>query len=353
MGGQQRIAVLDGFRAIAILMVVFFHYFSQWTPPRSPENFYPYASAYAALFDFGYLGVDFFFMISGFVIAMTLGTCSTWFEFAVRRFSRLWPAMVICAAITYLALRLLPATYFPTAALNFLPSLTFTDPILISKLLGMKVDWMSGVYWSLFTEVRFYVWAAVLYFSFRKRLQLSYLLFMNAAAMFDLMMHGATVNILLLPMHLPLFGMGLGLYYLHKNRADRTAAVLVANSFGLACAYAAPGELPFYALFLAMFCMFIYYPAFLAPLGSGWFAAVGAGSYSLYLLHQDIGVTVIALTSEYFDLRGAAAIPVTVGVILAMVLLSSLIYRLWEQPSKNLILRALQKPSGVVSAQLT
>lgn len=69
---KNRIQILDGFRAISILSVLLFHFFSRWTPPLSSESFYPYGSKYFSWFQYGGVGVEFFFMISGFVIYFTL-----------------------------------------------------------------------------------------------------------------------------------------------------------------------------------------------------------------------------------------------------------------------------------------
>jgi hypothetical protein len=52
---------------------------------------YPYGSAYneIPLFRYGYLGVEFFFVISGFVISMTLATSKGPRQFLVKRMSPL------------------------------------------------------------------------------------------------------------------------------------------------------------------------------------------------------------------------------------------------------------------------
>ena len=91
--GTPRIAILDGFRAVAIIFVMLFHYFTVW------KDLYPYGDAFAGWFSHGYLGVHFFFIISGFVISMTLCRCATPSEFAVKRFARLWECIVGCGAI--------------------------------------------------------------------------------------------------------------------------------------------------------------------------------------------------------------------------------------------------------------
>jgi peptidoglycan/LPS O-acetylase OafA/YrhL len=107
---SRRIASIDGLRTIAIVAVIAFHYCYRWGPPLSPESLYPYGSALAGLpgARFGAYGVHLFFVISGFVIAMTLDGCRTPREFIVRRYARLGPAMLIFSAITFGAMFVIP-----------------------------------------------------------------------------------------------------------------------------------------------------------------------------------------------------------------------------------------------------
>ena len=65
---STRLFFLDGLRGIAILLVVLYHSFADW--PRELPYHEQYADIF--LFHFGKYGVQLFFIISGFVIAMTL-----------------------------------------------------------------------------------------------------------------------------------------------------------------------------------------------------------------------------------------------------------------------------------------
>ena len=94
----SRLAPLDGMRGLAILLVIVFHFFQ-----RFPE-YYPYGDEILPLASHGYLGVHLFFIISGFVIALTLSKKPTLLQFAVGRFVRLWPAMLVCSTLTFIFL---------------------------------------------------------------------------------------------------------------------------------------------------------------------------------------------------------------------------------------------------------
>lgn len=335
---SQRVAALDGFRAIAILMVVGYHYFSRWT------ELYPYGAALERPFALGYLGVWLFFIISGFVIALTLESCRSFGDFALRRFARLWPPMLVGSLTTFAVLALLAPPLlqqaFHFSAANFLPSLTFIDPGTLEKVLHAKTASMDGAYWSLYVEVRFYFWAALLFFAFRRRFVLAFLVLVNAVALADSITHHLVAT-LFAPQYMPIFGIGLGFYYLHLDRRNRLAALLVVNASVLSLASLELAEWPAFAAFLALFTVFIGRPAWLAPLTWKPLTAIGQASYSLYLLHQYAGVTLIVWLASALGLEGRAALPVAFAVAAGMVGASLLLYRFWEMPARNLVRQAV------------
>ena len=91
---NDRLLALDSLRAIAALAVLFYHYTSGYEHVVGP-HIQPVPSV-----EFGYLGVDLFFVISGFVIAWTLQRSSSLADFAFGRVARLYPAYLAGAAIT-------------------------------------------------------------------------------------------------------------------------------------------------------------------------------------------------------------------------------------------------------------
>lgn len=81
---------IDGLRAIAVISVVLYHLHAAWLPG-------------------GFAGVDVFFVISGFVVAASVGMsgctslASFWLNFLARRFQRIAPALLVCLLATTLA----------------------------------------------------------------------------------------------------------------------------------------------------------------------------------------------------------------------------------------------------------
>jgi peptidoglycan/LPS O-acetylase OafA/YrhL len=158
---RTRIEFLDALRGIAILIVFLFHSFSRW-----PE-IVPYKNQFAdvPVFHFGWLGVQLFFLISGFVIFMTLEKSVGPADFLKRRWLRLFPAMLICSLLVYTTSPLFPLRPAGVIQLrDLLPGLTFMEPLWWGKILGSPQGLIEGAFWSLFVEVKFYIVACFVYF---------------------------------------------------------------------------------------------------------------------------------------------------------------------------------------------
>ena len=125
-------------RFLAALAVVFYHYFGR---PDAPD----YGIVTSAS-RFGYLGVPFFFMISGFVITLSAEGKSPG-AFIKSRFLRLFPAYWAAVILTSLIVILFSTSSIPITTM--LANLTMIHDYFDIK----NVD---GVYWTLQVELKFY-----------------------------------------------------------------------------------------------------------------------------------------------------------------------------------------------------
>lgn len=157
----HRILFLDGLRGAAIFWVMLFHAYVRW------PDAVPFGNQYSGvpLVAYGWLGVQLFFMISGFVILMTLENSASFGEFMWRRWLRLFPAMLLCSALIFVSAPIFherPAG--PAQVRDLLPGLTFIDPAWLALAFGSPQGVLEGAFWSLFVEMKFYVIAGALYF---------------------------------------------------------------------------------------------------------------------------------------------------------------------------------------------
>jgi peptidoglycan/LPS O-acetylase OafA/YrhL len=152
MRGSDRLEFIDGLRGLAILAVLIFHAYVS-----APNNL-PFGDQFGfAPLRLGWVGVELFFLISGFVILMTLEKCGGLAEFAIRRWLRLFPAMLI-ATILVLAfdLGLGLGPFSNRTAADALPGLLFISPALIHAVTGITLESLDTPFWSLYVEVAFY-----------------------------------------------------------------------------------------------------------------------------------------------------------------------------------------------------
>lgn len=169
----MRIQYLDSLRGVAILLVLGFHAYVAW-PARIP-----YGDTYSEfpVFKFGWLGVELFFLISGFVIFMTLDKTETFKNFIYKRWLRLFPAMLFASILIYFTA---PIFYERPAgnpnAFSLIPGLTFTEPGWWKKILGIHIKPLEGAFWSLYVEFKFYFIAGAIYFSLGRRFLVPFLI---------------------------------------------------------------------------------------------------------------------------------------------------------------------------------
>lgn len=179
---MQYIAFLDGMRAVAVLSVIAYHINPNWIPR-------------------GYLGVDIFFVISGFVIAMATQHksqgASFWSmltSFYGRRFRRIVPALVVCLIVTSLfTTAFVPETWL-SQSLPVTGAAAFFG--LSNFVLANGVDYFSPVTefnpythtWSLGVEEQFYLLFPLFFYPWmigkklRRELALTVLLFSAATS---------------------------------------------------------------------------------------------------------------------------------------------------------------------------
>jgi peptidoglycan/LPS O-acetylase OafA/YrhL len=100
--GTPRLSVLDSLRGLAAIGVVLHHFIVNYGIKYGYGNT-QYPSEWLE-FSFGRYGEELFFIIGGFVISLSLEKGKNVTEFAISRFSRLFPTFWFCLAFTSLVL---------------------------------------------------------------------------------------------------------------------------------------------------------------------------------------------------------------------------------------------------------
>jgi peptidoglycan/LPS O-acetylase OafA/YrhL len=157
-------ADIDGLRAIAILLVIIFHTFP-------------------SLMKGGFIGVDVFFVISGFLISKIIflnlhDNTFSFTEFYTRRINRIFPALIIMLLISLiLGWFTLTANEYRQLGKHIIGGATFVSNFISWKEIGYfdnAADTKPLLHlWSLGIEEQFYiVWPFILWVSWKKKINL-------------------------------------------------------------------------------------------------------------------------------------------------------------------------------------
>lgn len=142
---------IDLLRFLAAVAVVIFHlsFRGHAADNLSPMRYGPLAE----VGKYGYLGVDLFFMISGFVIMMSAIKASTK-SFVISRMVRLYPAFWVCCTVTFLTILMIGNADNPFSFKDYLINMTMLEGFVYTP-------YIDGSYWSLTIEMRFYLLVAM------------------------------------------------------------------------------------------------------------------------------------------------------------------------------------------------
>ncbi|MFI7382812.1 acyltransferase family protein [Streptomyces sp. NPDC049813] len=298
--GGRRLAAVDGLRLVAAGAVAAYHYVGTPTPHfwGRAHDLAQAAPVLHAVAGYGWLGVEAFFLISGFVICMSCWG-RTPAQFAVSRVSRLfplyWAVVLIIAVAGTVTVALGHRSGAPTDLRTTLGNLT-----MIPSPLGL--DLTDGVAWTLWVEARFYLLMAVLLLiglTYRRVVAFAFLWLVLASV--GRQLNSAALDEILLSQYAGLFVTGIALYLIFRSGPNALLYLLA----GFAWCYTltvlddrvAAHTGASWAVSAAALTGFL---VLLALAGPGplrhlqWRILVLAGSltYPFYLVHQSLGIPV-------------------------------------------------------------
>lgn len=325
---NNRLTVLDSLRGIAALSVVLFHFtygYDNGLKILSPKRFY---------FTYGDLGVQLFFIISGFVIFMTIEKTKSSKSFFISRFSRLYPAYWSAIMLTISLTTLLSAP--------FQKGIYDIKEVLVNFSMlqyWFKIQNIDGAYWTLAVELTFYFLIWCLY-KFKKlnSIQWFSLIWLSLTFLFYIfeIPFGKFVKAILILNHAPMFASGIGFYLLHQKRGSLLTHILIAIAF--ICEsymlFLNRSDLSSYiiiSLFFILFYLFSY--SKLEFLSNKILLFFGSISYTLYLIHDNIGMAIIYWIRQAFDIE-IVYVSITFAIVIALAYMVTIFV---EQPAMNLI----------------
>lgn len=331
---MQKMPGIQIARAVAALSVCYFH---SWTVlDRFPQNSgYPIPG----LSKYGWLGVDLFFGISGFVICLVVTRPNfSVREFLIRRVFRIYPLWLVTLGLW---------AAMAWAWRGLLPSETLGSFIYAATLLPTHGFPFYDIGWSLQHEIAFYLIAALTVARF------------GVNGLIAVLCISIALNhIFSLPWYLSqlssyhaefLAGMIAFLLSPRLRWAGSIVPCLVGTMllFGILFTGSATWLFP-----IPLFCLLVGFANVRQSRTTAWLAGTGDASYSIYLLHP----LIFAIAKSMTKLSGTGHIwleePLrftTIGIVIALALLS---WRLFERPIINAgeRLTTLNRPRDVDTA---
>ena len=300
---NTRVNEIDLLRFIAALAVVIFHYtFCGFAVDAMTVMPYPLL---APISKYGYLGVELFFMISGFVILMSAASGNIK-EFIISRLIRLFPAFWACCTITALFIFLIGSPRYHISLGQYLINMTMLSGF-------VDVPSVDGAYWSLFVEIKFYLLVTlVLLIKKIDQAQKILAIWLLVSVVLQLINISYHLSQFLIASYSAFFIAGGAFFLIWSKGFSIFRLFIIVVSWGLAVFQSVSGltyteniahtEMNVFvvvgivtAFFVVMFFISLKKTGQLGRLN---FGVIGTLTYPLYLLHQNIGYIIFNVYYE-------------------------------------------------------
>jgi peptidoglycan/LPS O-acetylase OafA/YrhL len=325
---RRRLVELDGIRGLLALRVLFFHFTARYDELFGHQGD-PLLSMPRVSF-----GVELFFILSGFVILLTLSRTTSIWDFVAARFGRLYPAYWVAILLTF---SIVSATSMwpegQPGIRDFL--LNFT---MLQEFAGAQN--VDGVYWSLQIELMFYALMTVLFvFKLIRHIELAVLGLLSLSIIdwfllrssFPSTVVGGGLNdiltLVLVGRRIEYFATGMMLYLCWKNGVTMTRLAIIAVA--LLATLLGDGMLAATVHAGLVAVIGIAATGKLAFLRSRPLLFFGYISYSLYLVHQYIGYVLL----HEAEGRGINTNVAIIGSAVLMIGLATLLSIFVERPA--------------------
>ncbi len=299
------------------MSVVLYHYFTRF------DELYG-SQASNIITNNLYLGVHLFFIISGYLIYRSSINRST-INFAINRFIRLYPTYWVCVTITFLLVGFLGLPGREVSFNEFVLNLLMFHHLI-------QVPDVDGVYWTLQVELFFYFIIAVLLMVGSLKylyVTLFAVSLVTISMKFNFFDSNGVLNILTLHGYASLFLLGVGSEYSQRYRSIFPVLfpmLLIFFTFKIS-----ESIFVFVIFFLFQYSLLSRVSTPRNVMVSV-FSFFGKISYPLYLLHQNIGYSLIIHLSTY--------VSIYVSIIITLILvclLSYIVHNLVEVKVTNFI----------------
>lgn len=332
---KNRYYDIDSLRFLAALSVVLFHYtFRGYSADNLSNIFYDEISF---ITKYGYLGVELFFMISGFVILMTAQSGNVK-KFLISRFTRLYPTFWVGVLFSAFFIYLFDVKMFDFTIKQLLINLTMVPTFFSENLI-------DGVYWTLLIELKFY-FLVVLILLMKKLdyMEMFLFLWVSWSIFFYFTHFPYKLNGILFPTYSSYFVSGTIFFLIKKEGISFFKILILSISFLSSCLYSVKyldrqieHFNTYFSSSVVISTLSIFYLVFflislekLNFFNRKIYFYLGILTYPLYLIHQNVGYILI----NYFE-NTLNKYLLLILIVLFMILISYLIYYFIDNKFSN------------------
>jgi peptidoglycan/LPS O-acetylase OafA/YrhL len=320
---QHRLAHIEYMRGLAALAVMWFHFTA--ANDDCPPGLVKISGQY------GYLGVDVFFVISGFIIPYAMAARgyrlrTDGLRFFLARIVRLEPpylaSVALCVALPYIA-------YLTPWSRGIVSQTNFRDVLLHVAYLVPWVDgaqWLNAAYWTLAIEFQYYILLLFTAPALIGRSPWQARLFLLGTLVATVAAYSLGDDPRLVFFYLPLFAFGFITFLWFERRLHPAEIVLWTVVFAALCSRIVGTDDMLSGLLAAALILAPW------PKGLRLLSLAGSLSYSLYLVHNPIGDRVFTLF-ERLPARPVIQITGIAIAVLASLVVAYVFHALVEVPS--------------------
>jgi peptidoglycan/LPS O-acetylase OafA/YrhL len=303
---MERVREFDGIRGLAALSVMVFH-----LADRPSYEFINNSWSFPFSFPLGAYGVETFFMLSGFVIFLSLENQKSIISFCKSRFIRLFPIFWVCVFLS------------TALILVFHLNVKISVPILLANLTMIQRQFVGvssnieGSYWTLECELWFYVIVSLIYFKIGKKYVIYAYVFLATVGLivhsFGIIHQADNWHWLMRSIFMRFYGIlnikfanlflaGISLYLYRESKQKLYCFTFI---FAILCSFAYTSGLIVSSIAsgltvssIGLLLWFSNLPLLRSILCNRILLFLGGISYPLYLIHMNLGRLIVATVSN-------------------------------------------------------
>lgn len=272
---------------------------------------------------YGFLGVEFFFILSGFVITQSVMRSNNAIDFIFKRVLRVYPAYLFCCILTFSILTYFNPLWFDLSFFDLLYNISFVN-------FPLRYKNIDEVYWTLHLEILFYFWCSLIILVFRDKIKGMKIFFAMSLTLYFLDVK--FLSQLFISKYISFFFLGFAICYLKNNFHEKkfysfTLFIVALSVSMLSISNEMISVSKVYQvnfrIDVALIMVLLTTALLIVNIDikssklQKLFLVLGAISYPLYLVHQNVGYLMLEELVNHFNRINSLSITLMVVMLMS------------------------------------